>query len=108
MKTMNQGIAAISGSWTHLFEEDDGAVLVYRPTQTYAFPPSRRGREIFEFADDGDLIEQTPGPDDRPVVAGRWRALGMSRYGIGGTPDAPERMFEIVESGPQILKIRKI
>ena len=46
---MNQ--ASIQGSWTHSFEEDQGDVLVYRPTHAFAFPPARRGRETLEFGE---------------------------------------------------------
>ena len=110
MKAMNQGAAPVGGSWTHSFEEDEGGLLVYRPTGTFAFPPSRRGRETLVVGDGGELIEQTPGPDDRPRASaeGPWRPLGMHRYGLGGTPDAPARVLEIVEATPEILKIRKI
>lgn len=110
MKTMNQGVPPIGGSWTHSFEEDEAGVLVYRPTDSFAFPPSRRGRESLVFAGGGEMTEQSPGPDDRPraTAAGRWRALGMNRYGVGGTPDAPAQVLEIVEIGPEILRVRKL
>lgn len=109
MKAMDQGATAIGGSWTHSFEEDEGGVLTYRPTHTFAFPPSRRGREILEFGEGGELTEQTPGPDDRPraTEAGRWRALGMNRYGVGGMSGAPAQVLEIVEATSEILKVRK-
>ena len=108
MKAMNQDAAPVSGSWTHSFEEDEAGVLVYRPTHSFAFPPAR-GRETLEFGEGGGLIERTPGPDDRPRdKAGRWTALGMNRFGLGGTADAPDRVIEVIESTPDILKIRKI
>ena len=103
---MNQ--ASIQGSWTHSHEEDQGDVLVYRSTHTFAFPPAR-GRETLEFGEGGELTERTPGPDDRPRdTAGRWTALGMNRFRLGGTADAPGRVIEVVEHTPDILKIRKV
>jgi len=98
----------IQGSWTHSFEEDEGNVLVYRPTHSFTFPPAR-GRETLEFAEGGKLIERRPGPDDRPRdTAGRWTALGMNRFRLGGTADAPGRVIEVVVHLPEILKIRKL
>lgn len=107
MKTMDQGAAPISGSWTHSFEEDQGDVQVYRPTHSFAFPPAR-GRDTLEFAEGGELTERTPGPDDRPRDrAGRWTALGMNRFRLGDTADTASRIIEVVEHTPEILKIRK-
>jgi hypothetical protein len=104
---MNQ--ACIQGSWTHSFEEDQGDVLVYRPTYSFAFPPARRGRETLEFGEGGALTERTPGPDDRlRDTAGRWTALGMNRFRLGDTADAPGRVIEVVEHTPAILKIRMV
>lgn len=104
--TMNQ--ASIQGSWTHSFEEDQGDVLVYRPTQGFAFPPAR-GRETLEFGAGGELTERMPGPDDRPRDrAGNWTALGMNRFRLGGATDAPGRAIEVLEYTPSILKIRKL
>jgi hypothetical protein len=99
--------SSIQGSWTHSFEEDQGDVLVYRPTNTFAFPPAR-GRDTLEFGEGGELTERMPGPDDRPRdTPGHWTALGMNRFRLGGTAGAPGRVIEVVEHTPNILKIRK-
>lgn len=109
MQKMNQGVSLISGSWTHSLEEDEADVLVYRPTDTFPFPPSRRGRETFEFREGGELVVLTPGPDDRPrETQGRWTALGMSRFQLAGTADAPGQVIEVLEHSPEVFKIRKI
>jgi len=109
MKKMDQGVAPIRGSWTHSFEEDEADILVYRPTDTFTFPPSRRGRESLEFGEGGELKELTPGPDDRPRdTAGDWTALGMNRFRLGDTADTLGRVIEIVEHTPEILKIRQV
>ncbi|SFE04327.1 hypothetical protein [Nitrosomonas sp. Nm166] len=103
---MNQ--ASIQGSWTHSFEEDQGDVQVYRPTHSFAFPPAR-GRDTLEFGEGGELIKQVPGPDDRPrSLRGNWTALGMNRFRLEGTMDAPGQVIEVVEQTTSVLKIRKI
>jgi len=96
---------APQGSWTHSHEEDQGDILVYRPTHSYQFPPAR-GRDTLVFGEQGELTEHTPGPDDRSRAAsGSWQALGMNRLRLEGTPS---RVIEIVEHTPDILKIRKV
>ncbi len=95
-----------AGRWRHSFEEDQSGVEVYRPADSFAFPPARRGREILEFGEGGALTMGAPGPDDRPQsVSGRWTALGMNQFRLeGGTQ--PARTIEVIESTPDILKIR--
>lgn len=94
--------SGLSGSWTHSFEEDEGAVQVYRPSNSFAFPPSRRGRETLDFSQTGQVVTGTPGPDDRHQHAGAsLTSLGMNRFRIG---DA--RVIEVVESGPDVLKVK--
>ena len=109
MEVMTQGAAPVSGSWTHSFEEDEaGGVLVYRPTHSFAFPPSRAGRDSIEFGEGGGFSEWTPGPDDRPrSSAGRWQALGMNRFALS-TADASGRVIEVLEATQDILKIRRL
>jgi len=98
-----------SGSWTHSYEEDEGAIRVYRPTDSFAFPPTRAGRETLQFRANGELIRQVPGPDDRPHdSASHWSALGGNRVGLGGMPGAPEAVFEIIEYRSDVLKLRKL
>lgn len=107
MESMNQGAAALSGSWTHSFEEDVAGVQVYRPTHSFAFPPSRQGRETLDFSADGQVTEGAPGPDDRPVSTAAPRtALGMNRFSLGGSAAAPGRVIEVIESTPDVLKLR--
>jgi hypothetical protein len=61
---MNHENTAPIGAWTHSFEEDEGNVLVFRPSESFSFPPSRRFRETLVF--EGDSVTSgMPGPDDR-------------------------------------------
>jgi hypothetical protein len=106
MSAMDQGAAAPSGSWTHSFEEDEpGGILVYRPTQSFAFPPTRGGRDTIVFGAGGEMTAHAQGPDDRPQAQpGQWIARGMNRFALA---EAPEQAIEIIEAGADILKIRK-
>jgi len=96
-----------SGSWTHSFEEDEaGNVLVYRPTNSFPFPPSRRGRDTLVFGAEGEMNQLAPGPDDRlQPRGGSWRPIGMNRFALGG--DASTQTIEVVQFTPEVLKIRK-
>lgn len=109
MTAMDQGAAAPSGSWTHSFEEDEpGGVLVYRPTHSFAFPPTRAGRDTIVFGAGGEMTEQSPGPDDRPRdKPGLWIARGMNRFTLEGTAESSEQAIEIIQAGADVLKIRK-
>jgi hypothetical protein len=90
------------GSWTHSFEEDGDGLEVYRPTATYAFPPSRRGRHRLTF-DGGQVVESEPGPDDRPTPRGALQASETGRFDdVEG-----EAGFQVVESTPEVLRIRR-
>jgi hypothetical protein len=98
---MNGDVAAFSGRWMHSFEEDEGDVRVYRPAQSFNFPPSRRGRETLEFGMPGQVVTGMPGPDDRPRHASAsLRALGMNRYRLGN------QVVELIEASPEALKLR--
>jgi hypothetical protein len=60
--------------WTHSYEEDQGDTVVYRPG-TFDFPPSR-GREGFEFNDNGKFKNYVIAPTDGiNTVKGSWKKL---------------------------------
>ena len=112
-------MALPSGSWTHSFEEDADGIEVYRPTATFVFPPSRKGRKVLEFGaatrdmeggEDGmiSMTSMSPGPDDRPRAgpAMRLQPLGMGRYALAGTP-GPQEVIEIVEATPDVLRLAR-
>jgi hypothetical protein len=94
---------SLKGAWTHSFEEDEGNVHFYRPSNSFAFPASRRGRETLEFDNAGQVVTGVPGPDDRlERTTCRLTPLGMNRFRIG---DA--RVIEVVEAGSSILKVKQ-
>ena len=102
---------ALYRRWVHSFEEDSGAIAVYRP-QSFAFPPAR-GRDGLEFTSDGRLVEWRIGRGDASEgVEGRWQAQGpdlliVSR-GSAMTSDANvESTLDIVELNDDVLKVRR-
>jgi hypothetical protein len=93
----------LSGAWTHSFEEDEATVHVYRPSNSFAFPASRRGRETLEFDSPGQVVTGVPGPDDRlERTTCSLTPLGMNRFRIGEA-----RVIEVVEAGGDILKVKQ-
>lgn len=98
--------ADLAGSWTHSHEEDSADLRVYRPTDAFAFPPGRRGRETLEFGTAGQMITGTPGPDDRQIRTGA-TSLGMHRYRLDGG-QTPGQIIEIVQWEPGLLKVRMV
>ena len=90
--------------WGHSFEEDEGDLKVYRPAD-YDFPRAR-GRPGFEFRPDGSFVDWAIGPADalQPAEV-RWRAEAANRVRVEETPAS--RVFEIVEIGPDVLKLRE-
>jgi hypothetical protein len=94
---------SLGGAWTHSFEEDEGAVQVYRPSNSFAFPPGRRRRETLEFDAAGQVVVGVPGPDDRlQRTTSSLTALGMNRFRT-----ADGRTLEIVEARSDILKLKQ-
>jgi len=94
----------LSGAWTHSFEEDDGDIQVYRPSNSFAFPPARRGRETFEFATPGQVVTGVPGPDDKlERASSSLTPMGMGRFRIG-----EERVIEVIQSASDILKVKPV
>jgi hypothetical protein len=108
MKAMASGNMSPSGKWRHSFEEDQPGVEVYRPADSFAFPPARRGRETLDFGGTGALTIGAPGPDDRSrETSGSWTALGMNRFRLDGGNQS-SRTIEVIENSPDILKIRAL
>ena len=105
---MSDDVAGLTGNWTHSHEEDGADGQVYRPTQTFAFPPSRRGRENLEFGAAGQAVRALPGPDDRQIRTNAvLTRLGPKRYRLDDQAGAG-RGIEIVQHAPVMLKIRQL
>lgn len=99
---MNQTITGLSGTWTHSFEEDEGDIQTYRPNGSFAFPPSRQGRDTLDFQQPDQFVRGTPGSDDRLVLSSSGvTPLGTNRFRIGDV-----QVIEVIASSPDMLKIR--
>lgn len=102
MTGMAQPASGLSGAWTHSFEEDEGDVQVFRPSASFSFPASRRGRQTLDFDPAGQVVIGAPGPDDRlQRTASSLTPVGMNRFRIGQS-----RTIEVLESGSDILKVK--
>ena len=94
----------LSGAWTHSFEEDEGGIQVYRPSNSFTFPPARRARSTLEFATPGRVVTGIPGPDDRlQRTSSNLIPIGMGRFQIGEA-----RVIEVIQSASDILKLKPV
>lgn len=60
--------------WQHSYEDDKGDTLAFRPKE-YDFPPSR-GREGFEFKENGVFKKYAIAPADGIItINGNWKEL---------------------------------
>ena len=84
------------GEWTHSHEEDEQNIRVYRRTDSFAFPPTRAGRDWLRVDTSGEIVQLTPGPDDRP------RPTGEPFRADSPQPHGPQ----VVEATDTLLKIR--
>lgn len=102
MTGMEPSLTGLSGTWAHSFEEDEGDVQVFRPSHSFAFPASRRGRETLDFNAVGQLVIGAPGPDDKlQRSVSNLVPVGMNRFQIGES-----RVIEVVEAGSDLLKVK--
>ena len=93
-----------SGEWTHSQEEDEDEVLVYRRAESFAFPPTRAGRDGLRVSPSGQIVALAPGADDRP------RPTGIRVLPGEEQPDDDFRevgMLEVLEASPTVLRIRR-
>lgn len=90
----------LRGSWTHSFEEDSGDEQVFRPSEAFEFPPSRRPRDTLDFST-GQMSTATPGPDDRVQRStSAMTSTGTNRVVVNG------RELDIIEVRPDMLRVR--
>lgn len=93
--------------WVHSREEDQGDILVYRPSD-YPFPPAR-GREGMEFRENGEFIRYQIGPTDRSLaIPGQWSVKDTNVVEIQfPNQSASSYTLTILECDEQILKVRQ-
>lgn len=94
-------------TWRHSHEEDSPEYKVYR-NQDFSFPPSR-GRDAFTIKENGEFIHYEIGPVDLPVETLKtWELQGENTLFVVREVAGEEGMLlEIVEVGPEILKVKK-
>lgn len=109
------GVAALVGHWRHSWEEDVGDLQVWRPAEGFAFPLSRRGRKTLQISAAGEVVSGVPGPSDRQQwSSAQLTPLGMNRFRFdaganpGGAAPVGGAVIEIIEAGPDLLKLRGI
>jgi hypothetical protein len=91
--------------WTHVHEEDEGDVRVYRPAG-YQLPPAR-GRRGIEFKPGGEVVLYGPGPTDRPQASsGHWEPAGERRARVSLPAAGSEQEVEVVAVEPDRLRLR--
>ncbi len=92
--------------WIHSREEDIETVRVYRPSD-YEFPPSR-GRDGFEFRENGEFIQYGIGPTDRlQRIIGTWMAEGENQIKVSFEAEQQESYtMQVVSCEESLLKIR--
>jgi len=98
----------VLGDWTHAFEEDDHGVEVLRPAG-HELPPAAARRGI-ALAEDGSAAvrELAPSGDDEHVEA-FWHAEDDTHLTLGfADPDRPRQHYEVVESGKEVLRLRRL
>ena len=102
---MNLQNPAAGGAWAHSYEEDQGGDLVFRPSGSFPFPPSRRARETLAFQGSA-MITGMPGPDDRTRYAtGSFTPLGDNLVRFEGG-ERSGQVYEMVEITGDRLKLR--
>ncbi len=95
----------VARSWTHVHEEDEGDLQVYRPSGS-DLPPAR-GRTTLDLRPGGSLERRTPGPDDRAVVrGGTWELRG--RRLIVRPADGPVMELQVEHVEPDRLLVRRV
>lgn len=97
---------ALVGSWTHSHEDDTAGTRVYRPA-SHPFPPSR-GRDSFELAADGTLLERGIGAADRPATSrGTWELTGADELILrSGARSDPRRLRVVSVAGDRLVVAR--
>lgn len=94
------GQQSLSESWTHSFEEDSGEEHVFRPSASFAFPPSRRPRDTLDFSTN-EVTTGMPGPDDRVQRStSAMTPAGANRVVANG------REIEVIDVRPDLLRVR--
>lgn len=105
---MEQPPQEVFGNWQHAYEEDANGIAVYRPVgNSFA---SFRDREELEIRQDGTFSRVVPGPSEAPdIIKGEWEQTKDKLIHVSyESPGLAPQQLEIIESKPDILKVRKL
>lgn len=99
--------AALFQHWTHVREDDEGTVQVYRPAG-YPLPPAR-GREGIAFRRSGDVTLYRIAPTDgTTTLAGRWTAQGTCLDLVFPADEIANHRLELVACRADRLCLRPL
>jgi len=93
--------------WSRASEEEraDGAVQIFRPAASTAFPPSRF-RMAYTFSADGRCELYVLSPDDAHYFKGcTWTVSGRDRATLRIVTDDATTVFRIVALSPTMLRL---
>ncbi len=105
---MEQPPQEVFGNWQHAFEEDAHGIAVYRPAANNS--GSSQERERLEIYQDGTFSRIIPGHSEVPdIIKGEWEQKKDKLIHVSyESPGAAPQQLEIIESKPDILKVRKL
>ena len=103
---MNELPIELFKKWKHSFEEDEGDIMVYRPSE-FNFPRAR-GRAGIEFLESGGFIDWAIGRGDAEATKrGQWTAEKDGKLKVSFAQGrVGDRTIEVVECSKMILRMR--
>jgi hypothetical protein len=94
--------------WIHSFEEDSGAIQVFRPSD-FDLPLTRAPRYCYEFRKNGQVNRIGSGPSDAMTEnKGKFRKTGEKKIILFLEGLAKPTAIEILYCDDHILKIRDV
>jgi hypothetical protein len=96
------------GDWTHAFEEDDHGVEVLRPAG-HELPPAAPRRGVALGEDGSAAVRELAPSGEHEHVEAFWHAEDDTHLTLGfADADRPRQHYEVVESGKEVLRLRRL
>ncbi|MCE3202663.1 hypothetical protein K3T49_23865 [Paenibacillus sonchi] len=105
---MEQPPLEVFGTWQHAYEEDANGIAVYRPAgNSFA---SFQDREEIEIRQDGTFSRLVPRRSEAPdIIKGEWEQTKDQVIHVSyESPGLAPQQLEIIESKPDLLRVRKV